>query len=66
MIDTKWYGFEMNKRKAEIFREYLIKNDIYYEPSEAYNIIHFECKMTEKELRDTEQWFKKTLLGIAN
>lgn len=62
MTDRRWYGFEMSKRDAEKFREYLTDSGIYFEPSSAYNIIHFECKMSNEELYFAEQWIKKNLL----
>lgn len=46
----KWYSVELNREKADLFNKYLKENEIKFEPSEAYNLIHFECFMTFKEL----------------
>lgn len=46
----KWYSVELTREKADSFNEYLRENDIRFEPSEAYNLIHFECYMTFEEL----------------
>jgi hypothetical protein len=46
----KWYSVELNKEKAEVFNRYLKEKEIKFEPSEAYNLIHFECYMTFQEL----------------
>ena len=45
-----WCGAYLSKEGADLFKEYLRKHDILFEPSEAFNLIHFECLMTENEL----------------
>lgn len=44
-----WYGVELDEGTAEIFRHYLRERGIRYEPSSAWNLIHFECYMTNEE-----------------
>ena len=63
----KWYSVELTKENAEQFNNYLKRNNIKFEPSEAYNLIHFECYMTFEELYAANMWLA-TLLGesIAN
>lgn len=46
----KWYSVELSREKADEFNKYLKENDIKFEPSEAYNLIHFECFMNFHEL----------------
>ena len=46
----KWYSVELTREKACEFNKYLKDNQIKFEPSEAYNLIHFECYMTFEEL----------------
>lgn len=45
----EWYSVELPKNEADILKEYLRKAGIYYEPSEAGTLIHFECLMTKEE-----------------
>lgn len=54
-----WYSIDMTKEKAEKFKLYLRDHDIQFEPSECYNLIHFECFMTEKELDLANEWLEK-------
>lgn len=60
--ERKWYGFEMNKRDSIKFREYLCDHCIHFEPSECYDIVHFECKMAETELNHATKWIQRNLL----
>lgn len=46
----KWYSVELDRKNADLFNRYLKDNGIKFEPSEAYNLIHFECYMTFEEL----------------
>lgn len=52
----KWYSVELNKDDAAMFNEFLKGNSIKFEPSEAYNLIHFECYMTFEELYLANKW----------
>lgn len=45
----EWYGVELDEDTAEIFSYYLRERGIKYEPSSAWNLIHFECYMTNEE-----------------
>lgn len=49
MTNKHWYNVELTKEKAEPFRKYLKSNNIKFEPSEAYNLIHFQCYMSFEE-----------------
>lgn len=46
-----FYGVELNKEDAEKLKAYLKANGIYFEPSACYNLIHFEVKVDDKELK---------------
>lgn len=46
-----FYSVELNKEDAEKLKEYLKVNGIYFEPSSCYNLIHFEVKMDDAELK---------------
>lgn len=54
--DRDWYGTELTKEGAELFKEYLRHNDIYFEASQADSLIHFECFMTDEELYSADIW----------
>lgn len=58
-MQIRWYSVELSRNNAEEFKEYLRRCEIPFEPSEAHNLIHFECKMTERELRATNKWLKE-------
>ena len=51
-----WYSIEMSKTKAEAFKEWLRENHIRYEPSECFDLIHFECYMDQDELTRANDW----------
>ena len=57
----QWYSIELPRDKADRFKEYLREHDIQYEPSEAYNLIHFECEMNLKQLDDANTWVIEVL-----
>ena len=45
----KWLSTELTKEEAEMLKDFLNENDIEYEASEAYNLIHFEINVNEYE-----------------
>ena len=47
----KYYSVELNKDDAEELKTFLKSNGIYFEPSSCYNLIHFEIKVDEVELK---------------
>lgn len=50
MLNKKYYNVELTTDKAEALKVFLKQNNIYYEPSQCYNLIHFEIKLNEVEL----------------
>lgn len=40
MIGKKRWGCQVDKKTAEIYKQYFRENDIYFEPSEAYDLVH--------------------------
>lgn len=46
-----YYNVELTKSDAEKLKVFLKENEIYYEPSSCYNLIHFEIKVNEAELK---------------
>lgn len=59
--NKKYYNVELNKEESEQLKIYLKENKIYYEPSQCYNLIHFEIKCNKEELEKVNQ-FLDTLL----
>ena len=57
--DRAWYGTELTKEGAEVFRLYLLQNEIYFEASQADNLVHFECFMTMPELYSANEWIEE-------
>lgn len=54
----KFYSVELNKADAERFKFYLRANGIYFEPSACYNLIHFEVKLNDAELRMVNEYLE--------
>jgi hypothetical protein len=49
MTFRTWLNTEVTKEEAEMLRDFLDENDIEYETSEAYDLIHFEINANEYE-----------------
>ena len=60
MLTKKYYSVELSNEKAEALKVFLKQNNIYFEPSACYNLIHFEIELNEIEL-DKVNNFLKTL-----
>lgn len=43
----QWYNVELNHEDAKKLKFFLKSNNIYFEPSSCYNLIHFEIKLDE-------------------
>ena len=54
----KFYSVELNKDDAEKLKHYLKSSGIYYEPSSCYNLIHFEVKADEAELKMVNEFLE--------
>ena len=53
----RYMNVELHKGKeANDFRSFLKENDIYYEASEAYNMIHFEVLVNDIEGEDCNKY----------
>lgn len=49
MTFRTWLNTEVTKEEAEMLKDFLDENDIEYETSEAYDLIHFEINVNEYE-----------------
>lgn len=61
MTERKWWSCQVDRETSEKYKAYFIENDIYFEPSEAYNLVHIEFKVSEEELKALDKWIKKEL-----
>ena len=54
-----WYNVEVSREEAGLLKECLRSNGIYFEPSEAYNLIHFECLMNDDEVDIVNEFLRR-------
>lgn len=53
MTGKKRWGCQVDKKTAD-FR----KNDIYFEPSEAFDLVHISFMVTDEEMNRLTKWVK--------
>ena len=53
-----FYNVELNAEQAEELKVYLKENNIYFEPSACYNLIHFEVKMDNEEFEKVNKFLE--------
>lgn len=51
-----WFYINLTKEDAIKLNAYLKDNDVYFEPSENGDFVHFACHMTNKECRAANQF----------
>ena len=61
--DRKWYNVELLKDNAKLLNGYLKNHGIYFEPSEAGDLIHFECYMNEIEAQLVNEFLERMQHG---
>lgn len=54
----KFYSVELGKDYAEKLKAFLNAEGIYYEPSACYNLIHFEIKLDEAEVKKVSEFLE--------
>lgn len=47
---------ELNKSEAASFKHYLRTHNINYESSGCWELVHFECEMTEQQVNDANNF----------
>ena len=52
---------DLTKNEAESFTKYLKEHDLYFEPSENGQLIHFECIMSDEEMAAANKWLEENL-----
>lgn len=58
MTGKKRWGCQVDKKTAEIYKQYFRENDIYFEPSEAYDLVHISFMVTDEEMDKLTKWVK--------
>ena len=51
-----WFYINLSKENAKKLNAFLKDNDVYFEPSENGDFVHFACYMTNKERRDANKF----------
>jgi vacuolar-type H+-ATPase subunit I/STV1 len=51
----KWYNVELNERDALEFRKYLLDNNIKFETSGCFELVHFEVWLAEEEVEKVDK-----------
>ena len=59
----KQWGCQVNKSTAEKYKQYFRENHIYFEPSEAYNLVHISFMATDEEMKALDEWIKTKLFA---
>lgn len=54
----KYYNVELTPDKADKLKVFLKQNNFYFEPSQCYNLIHFEIKLDKIELEKVKNFLK--------
>lgn len=52
----QFYNVELQPKQAELLKDFLRENNIYFEPSSCYNLVHFEIKADNKEVEKVNQF----------
>lgn len=55
----QWKNVELNRKNAEEFKSFLRRKEIEYEASEAFNLIHFECYVTDEEADECDAFLEE-------
>lgn len=54
----RYYGVELNRIDAEKLKVFLKSEEIYFEPSACYNLIHFEIKANKEEIKKVDDFLE--------
>lgn len=64
MSNKQWWSCQVDKPTAEKYKQYFRENDIYFEPSEAYSLVHISFEVSDEELKAMDDWIRKELFKI--
>ena len=61
MINRQRWSCQVDKKTAEKYKQYFRENDIYFEPSELYDLVHISFDVSEEELKALDNWIRREL-----
>lgn len=61
MTKRERWSCQVDKKTADKYKQYLRENDIYFEPSEAYDSVHISFDVTEDELKALQDWERRNI-----
>lgn len=56
-----WLNTELNEHDMELLKEFLDENEIEYETSECYDLIHIEVNVNEYERQAVNDWMEQNI-----
>lgn len=56
-----WVNIELEKAEADELKEFLVENDIEFESSQCFDLIHIEINVNEFEKESIEEWIKENI-----
>lgn len=56
-----WVNIELEKTEADELKEFLVENDIEFESSQCFDLIHIEINVNEFEKESIEEWIKENI-----
>ena len=66
MTGKQLWSCQVDKKTAEKYKQYLRENNIYFEPSEAYDLVHISFMVTDEELKALDEWVKTELFARSD
>ena len=57
----KHWSCQVDKKTAEKYKHYFKENDIYFEPSEAFDLVHISFMVTDEEMKKLDKWVRANL-----
>ena len=56
-----WVNTELDRKEADMLKGFLDENEIEYEASECYDVIHIEINVNEYERQAVEEWMEENI-----
>lgn len=56
-----WVNIELEKTEADNIREFLVENNIEFESSQCFDLIHIEINVNKFEKESIEEWIKENI-----
>lgn len=69
-LEKQRWSCEVDSPTAEKYKQYFKENDIYFEASECYDLVHISFLITEAEMQELDKWIREVLFksgkGVVN